>query len=485
MDQTTHPIRCAVIGAGMAGILSAIQLAEAGITDYTVYEKADRVGGTWRENTYPGLACDVPSHLYSYSFALWPEWSHHYSPGPEILEYFERVAEEHGILSHIRFGQPVTACRFSDGRWHLETASGLTDVVDVVIAATGVLHHPNQPDIEGLDRFDGAVFHSSRWDHGVELDGARVGIVGTGSTAVQLVSGIVDRVDHLTLFQRTAQWVMPLDNPAHTEEERGTFRRHPEQLAQTRQNLSDLYDLFSTAVVDTGSDAIRMIERACLANLENNVHDPELRERLRPDYRPACKRLVISPNFYAAIQRPNAELVTEPIQRVEPGGVRTDDGRLHQLDVLVLATGFKANAFVRPMDVVGRDGLSLDQAWSPRPEAYLSISVPGFPNFFMVNGPNGPVGNFSLIEVAEIQVRYIMQLIERIRTGACRQVSARAEALEAFERARVEAAGHTVWSTGCRSWYLDDRGVPAVWPWSFVRFREEMQTPDPAAYEFV
>jgi cation diffusion facilitator CzcD-associated flavoprotein CzcO len=485
MDQTRQPIRCAVIGAGMAGILSAIKLAEAGITDYTVYEKADRVGGTWRENTYPGLACDVPSHLYSYSFALSAEWSRHYSPGPEILAYFERVAEEHGIMSHIRFGQPVTACRFVDGRWHLETAAGTTDVVDVVIAATGVLHHPNQPDIDGLDRFGGAAFHSSRWDHGVELDGARVGIVGTGSTAVQLVSGIVERVGHLTLFQRTAQWVMPQENPPHSDEERAALRAHPEQLARTHQDLSDLFDLFSNAVVDTESAAIKMIERACLANLEKNVHDPELRERLRPDYRPACKRLVISPDFYAAIQRPHAELVTEPIRGVEPEGVRTEDGRLHPLDVLVLATGFRANAFVRPMEVVGRDGRSIEQAWTPRPEAYLSISVPGFPNFFMVNGPNGPVGNFSLIEVAEIQVRYIMQLIERIRAGACRQVSARPEALAAFERARVEAARHTVWSTGCRSWYLDDRGVPAVWPWSFVRFREEMRAPDPAAYEFV
>jgi cation diffusion facilitator CzcD-associated flavoprotein CzcO len=205
---------------------------------------------------------------------------------------------------------------------------------------------------------------------------------------------------------------------------------------------------------------------------------------LRPEYRAACKRLIISPDFYDAIQRPNAELVTDAIERIEPAGVRTKDGRLHELDVLVLATGFKADAFMRPMEIVGRGGTTLEQAWSPRPEAYLSISIPRFPNFFMLNGPNGPVGNFSLIEVAEIQFRYVMQLIDRIRTGECNEVCATREALAAFERAREEASRRTVWVTGCRSWYLDDRGLPAVWPWSFLRFRDEMRAPDLAAYEF-
>jgi cation diffusion facilitator CzcD-associated flavoprotein CzcO len=483
MDHRGRALRCAIIGAGMAGILSAIKLAEAGIDDVTVYEKAERVGGTWRENTYPGLSCDVPSHLYSYSFALSPEWSHRYSPGPEIQRYFEQVADDHEVTGRVRFGDPVTACRFSDGRWHLETGAGHHDEVDVVIAATGVLHHPNYPDIEGLDRFDGAVFHSSRWDHQARLEGARVGIIGTGSTAVQIVSAIVDRVGALALFQRTAQWVMPQDNPPHSDQERASFRDDPAHLARTHQSLSDLFDLFSNAVVDAESPEIKWIEQACITNLEEHVQDPDLRRRLRPDYRPACKRLVISPDFYDAIQRPQAELVTEPIDRVEPDGVHTADGRLHPLDVLVLATGFKADAFMRPMEVTGRDGRSLEQAWTPRPEAYLSISIPEFPNFFMVNGPNGPVGNFSLIEVAEIQVRYIMQLIDGIRSGEYGHVSATRAALDRFERDRAEAAGKTVWVTGCRSWYLDDRGLPAVWPWSFVRFRQEMETPDLSAFE--
>ena len=484
MDPRARQLRCAVIGAGMAGILSAIKLTEAGITDFTVYEKADRVGGTWRENTYPGLSCDVPSHLYSYSFALTSEWSHRFSPGPEIQTYFESVAEEHGVVPRVRFGDAVTHCEFSDGQWHITTASGHRDHVDVVIAATGVLHHPKYPEIDGLDTFEGAMFHSARWDHGAQLDGTRVGIIGTGSTAVQITSAIVDRVARLSLFQRTAQWVMPQENPAYSDEERAAFRERPERLAELHQNLSDMFDLFANAVVDAESAEIKMIEHACLANLENNVHDPELRERLRPEYRAACKRLIISPDFYDAIQRPNAELVTDAIERIEPGGVRTKDGRLHELDVLVLATGFKADAFMRPMNIAGRNGTTLEAAWTPRPEAYLSISIPDFPNFFMLNGPNGPVGNFSLIEVAELQFRYVMQLIERIRTGECREVCATHDALAEFERAREEAAQRTVWVTGCRSWYLDDRGLPAVWPWSFIRFREAMRAPDPAKYEF-
>ena len=483
MDRDGRHLRFAVIGAGMAGILSAIKLRDAGLTDFTVYEKADRLGGTWRENTYPGLSCDVPSHLYSYSFALTPEWSHRFSPGPEIRAYFEQVAEDHGVVPHVRFDDPVTACMFSNGRWSVTTASGHHDEVDVVIAATGVLHHPRYPDIEGIDRFAGDVFHSARWDPGVQLDGARIGIIGTGSTAVQIVTAVVDRVAHLSLFQRTAQWVMPQENPAYPREKREAWRDDPESLTRTRQELSDMFDLFSNAVVDVDSAEIKMIEQGCLANLEDNVHDPVLRERLRPDHRAACKRLIISPDFYDAIQHPNAELVTEAIERIEAGGVRTRDGRLHELDVLVLATGFKADSFMRPMEVVGRNGLTLDQAWDPRPEAYLSVSIPGFPNLFMLNGPNGPIGNFSLIEVAELQFGYIMQLVDRLRSGDCREICATPQALAEFEQARDEAAHRTVWVTGCQSWYLDDRGLPTGWPWSFPRFRQEMRAPDPAAYE--
>ncbi len=482
--MSERPLRVAVIGAGMAGILSAIKLREAGIDDFTVYEKADRLGGTWRENTYPGIACDVPSHLYCYSFALNPDWSHRYSPGGEIQTYFERVAREHGVERDMRFGDAVARLAYTGGRWRLTTEAGHTDEVDVVIAATGVLHQPNVPAIAGMDEFAGAIFHSARWDHDVVLDGARIGVIGTGSTAIQITSAVVDRAQHYSLFQRTPQWVLPSENPAYTDEEKEHLRSHPEALDQLHGEISEIFaEGFSNAVIDAESPMMKMIEQACRDNLEQSVTDPDLRERLRPDDVAACKRLIISPDFYQAIQRPDAELVTDPIRCIEAGGVRTVDGRLHDLDVLVLATGFRADRFLRPIEVVGRDGVRLDDAWADRPTAYLSISVPEFPNLFMLNGPNGPVGNFSLIEVAELQFAYIMRLVERLRSGEYREISPRREATDEFEERRVAAAQKTVWVTGCRSWYLDDRGIPASWPWPFSRFRSEMAAPDPAAYD--
>lgn len=478
-----RPLRFAIIGAGMAGILSAIKLTGAGFTDFTIYEKGERVGGTWRENTYPGLSCDVPSQLYCYSFAPNPEWSHVFSPGEEIRTYFEDVARDFGVDTSIRFDDEVITCEFYDGRWHLETHAGHRDEVDVVIAATGVLHRPKFGDIDGIDTFDGAWFHSARWDHSVKLDGARVGIIGTGSTAVQITSALVKRVAELTLFQRTAQWIMPQTNPSFTDAQKEQFRAHPEQLEQMHDSLSVLFGGFAKAVVDAQSPEIQMIEAACRSNLEENVADAVLRERLRPDYRAACKRLIISPDFYDAIQQPNAELVTSGIERVESGGVRTADGTLHEFDVLVLATGFEVDAFMRPMKVVGRDGRTLNEEWAARPNAYLSISIPDFPNFFMLNGPNGPVGNFSLIEVAELQFSYIMQLIELLKSGENREVCATRIAMDTFEAERVEAARKTIWTTGCSSWYLDDRGVPAVWPWLFERFQSEMASPKLESYD--
>jgi len=474
-------LRVAVIGAGMAGIASVIKLRAAGIGDVTVFEKADEVGGTWRENTYPGIACDVPSHLYSYSFAPNPDWSHTFSPGDEIQAYFQGVARRAGVYDHTRFGEEVTSLDYADGRWTLVTGTGYSGTFDVVIAATGVLHHPNIPELPGLDAFEGAAFHSARWDHEVPLDGRRVGVIGTGSSAVQITGALVDRVGHLDLFQRTPQWIMPVDNAPYDEAQRQAFRNDPALMRQAREGLGQAFaDHFANAVIDADSPAMAVIEDVCRAHLAM-VADPVLREKLRPDYRAACKRLIASDNFYDAIQRPNASLVTEAIERIEPAGVRTADGELHELDVLVLATGFRVDRFLRPTEVRGRDGIRLDDAWRDRPSAHLALTVPGFPNLFLLNGPNGPVGNFSLIDVAELQLGYTIQLLDLLRAGA-ESVEPTAEAAEAFEQARVEATKNTIWVTGCRSWYLDDRGIPAAWPWSIDHFREVMQAPDLSQY---
>jgi cation diffusion facilitator CzcD-associated flavoprotein CzcO len=354
----------------------------------------------------------------------------------------------------------------------------------VVIAATGVLHHPNVPALAGMDDFEGALFHSARWDHDVPIDGRRIGIVGTGSTAIQIVTALAPRVARLSLFQRTAQWIMPQENPRYSEEEKRAFRDDPARMDRLHRDLTQSFsEAFSDAVVDAGSEELMRIEAQCRANLEESVRDPELRERLRPDYRPACKRLILSPGFYDAIQHPAAELVTEGIERIEGAGVRTEDGQLHELDVLVLATGFRVDRFLRPIEVTGRDGVCLDDVWGNRPNAYLSISVPGFPNLFLLNGPNGPVGNFSLIDVAEHQFAYVLQLTEQLRSGKAREICASEEAARVLEAERVEATRNTVWSTGCRSWYLDDRGIPVAWPWTVQRFRDEMAAPDLSAYD--
>ncbi len=471
----TRPLRVAVVGAGMAGILAAIKLREHGL-ECVVFEKADQVGGTWRENTYPGLSCDVPAHWYTYSFARNPAWKRVMAEGWELQDYFTRMARDFGVEPLIRFGDEVTCLQYTDGLWDLETAAGHRDRFDVVIAATGVLHHPNIPHFEGIESFAGAAFHSARWDHSVKLDGRRIGVIGTGSTAAQLTVALVPRAERYDLFQRTAQWVMPRANAYYTDEERAAFKDPVELDKFVQLYRSNSINGYATAVLDFDSPELAEIERLCRENL-NSVRDPELRAKLTPTYRAACKRIVISNEFYDAIQQPNANVVTSPIERIEPRGVRTADGVLHELDVLALATGFQSDRFIRPAKVFGRGGISLDQAWTEGPEAYLAVSMPEFPNFFMLNGPNSPVGNFSLIEVSEHQMGYLLQLIDGLRSGEYDEVCATQEALRRFEDERQAAAKRTVWVTGCKSWYLDKRGVPASWTFSYQRFVDEMRAP--------
>ncbi len=467
----------AIIGAGMSGILAAIKLQEAGI-DFTVFEKADNVGGTWRENTYPGIACDVPSHIYSYSFELNPDWGSFCSPGSEIQQYFENIVAKYGIDAHIRFGDAVAGAAWDGEAWNVTTESGYADHFDWVIAATGILHHPKRPDIEGLDTFGGDIFHSAQWDHDVELDGKRIAIIGNGSTGTQLTGALAPRAKKLSLFMRTPQWVVPIEQTPYTEEEREAFRTDADLLRNLHESLSDSFHHgFASDILDKDAQMVVDMEAVCTAELESKIADPELRAKLTPDYTLGCKRLVVSHNFYEAIQSDPVEVVRTGITAVEPTGVRTDDGVLHEVDIVVLATGFHVDRFMRPMDISGVDGVMLDDVWAERPSAYLSLGVHGFPNFFMLNGPNSPVGNFSLIATAEMQFGYIMQLVELWRAGQADFVHPSEQAAIKFDEERVEAATKTVWATGCRSWYLDDRGIPFAWPFPFERFTAEMAEP--------
>lgn len=474
-------LRYAIIGGGMSGIMAAIKLVERGDSNFTLFEKADDLGGTWRDNRYPGLTCDTPSHNYSYSFVPNPQWSGYYAGGPEIHAYFRKAAAEGGALPHVRFNSEVTSCVFDDVRsvWKVGLKDGGSAEVDVVIAASGILHHPKRPAIPDIDSFKGKAFHSAQWDDTAVVDGTRVGVIGCGSTGVQITNALSNRAARLVHFQRSPQWIMPVVQFEYTAEQRQAFEADGALVDEIRNDpvlWANIYR-FTDGVTDFNSPEMAEIEAYCRQNLENSISDPVLREKLRPNYQAGCKRLIYSWEYYECVQRPAVYVETGGIERIESAGVRMQDGTMHELDVLVFATGFEADRFIRPAVVSGSGGKMLDDLWDIRPSAHYAVTLPGFPNFFMLNGPSGPVGNFSLIDIAEMQWGYITQLLDPIRTGTKRKVEPTFEAFESYEERRVAAARKTIFGSGCTSWYLDKTGVPATWPWSYKAFVDAMAEP--------
>lgn len=476
----------AIIGAGMSGIAAVVKLKKAGYTDLTVYEKADRVGGTWRENHYPGLSCDVPSYWYSFTFALNPEWSHRFSYGPEIQAYMQRVADEFGVSEIVNFDTPISSLTYEAPRWRLTTAAGDERMFDVVVTATGVLHHPMVPDIPGLDRFEGRAFHSARWDDSVQLEGKRVGVVGTGSTAAQIIGAVADECAHLSVFQRTPQWMAPLTQKTYSKPWKRFARAFPFVLTALYHFYYQLMTRYIGGAVLGNERAHRRVADACQKNLDENVSDPELRRKLTPDYAAACKRLVICSDFYPAMCRESTELVTEAIDHIDEGGVVTSGGQHHDLDVLVLATGFDVTAFVLPIRVTGEAGADLEKTWDGTPRAHRAMSLPGFPNFWMLEGPTGPIGNLSLITITEYQIDYLIQCLNEMRRRGLDAMAPTEKAFDDYNADIRAALPSTIWMTGgCNSWYLDKTGLPNLYPWSAQRFRKEMKRPNFSEYRMI
>lgn len=465
-----------VIGAGFSGLLMGIKLREAGITDFVICEKGHSVGGTWRDNTYPGVGCDIPSLQYCYSFALNPEWSHRFSPGEEIRKYLEDIADRYQLRPHLRFDCPVVAAHWTGAGWSVTFASGMKQRAKVVVAATGVLHQPAYPEIPGLDQFAGPVVHTARWRAETPLDGMRVGIIGTGTSAAQVIPAIADRVAHLDVFQRTPNWVLPVANPMTSAWVKAFYRRMPRLLRWSFALHFQFYiRTWSEAMVGNCGLAMRVIEWLARKALRT-VRDPQLRARLTPHYRPGCKRIVLSNRYYPALQLPHISLIDDSITSVTSAGVNTADGALHACDVLILATGFRSHDYVRPMRVVGENAIRLDEVWADRPVTWRSIAVPHMPNFFFVIGPYSPIANLSVVQVAEWQVGAIMRLVRRALQDQV-AIAPTTEATSRYMTELLHAAKRTVWSSGCQSWFLGRDGLPELYSHSPFRHRAELAEP--------
>jgi cation diffusion facilitator CzcD-associated flavoprotein CzcO len=478
----TH-VRIAIIGAGFGGIGTAIRLSQRGIEDFLIFERADDLGGTWRDNTYPGCACDVPSNLYSLSFAPHPHWTRSFSPQPEIWDYLRACATRFGLRPHLRLRHEVRRAAWDGqaGRWTLETTSG-EYTADIVVAAGGPLSEPAVPDLPGLETFAGTSFHSARWDHGHDLTGRRVAVVGTGASAAQFVPEIAPKVAALTVFQRTAPWLLPRWDRALTGAERRLYRAVPAAQRLVRWSLYWSRELSAVAFLRPRYMALG--ERVARRHLARQVPDPDLRAKLTPNFTMGCKRVLLSNDYLPALGRPNVEVVTEKIAEVRPQAIATVDGAEYPVDTIVFGTGFHVTDSPFSHRVYGRGGRSLAEAWEGSPKAYLGTTVAGFPNLFLLLGPNTVLGHTSVVFMLECQIDYLMSALSYLdRTGAAR-VEPRPEVQREFVTELDRRMQPTVWlSGGCASWYLDRTGRNStLWPGFTWAYHRRLRRFDPAAY---
>jgi cation diffusion facilitator CzcD-associated flavoprotein CzcO len=474
----------AVVGAGFAGVGAVVMLKQAGYDDVTVFERGERVGGVWHHNTYPGAACDVPSHLYEFSFAPNPRWSRRYAPQAEIQAYLEDVARRNGVLDRIRTGTEVQGADWDEERakWVLRTSAGEHEA-DVLLTACGQLSVPSVPPLEGLDDFAGPAFHTARWRHDADLAGKRVAVIGTGCSAIQVVPAIQPKVQSIAIYQRSPGWTIPKMDFAYSARTQRLFERFPVLQRMDRAAVFGFMELGAAAMTNRRW-LLAPFRAMARANINKAIKDPQLRAKVTPTDEVGCKRIMLTDEWYPTLTKPNVELVTDRIAAVTPGGVRTADGTERPADVLILATGFRTHGFVAPMEITGAGGRTLAQEWAGVPRAYLGISVTGFPNMFLLYGPNTNGGTGSVIYTIEAAVNHVIAALRELERARARKIQLNAARAEAYDRELRAALAGTVWHTGCTSWYVDaDGNDPNQWPWLWSTYRKRTERIEPGAYE--
>lgn len=476
------PRSVAVVGGGFGGIAAAVMLRRAGYEDVTVFEKRDGIGGVWFANTYPGAACDVPSHLYELSFAP-NSWSRRYAPQAEIQAYIEGVARRFGVREKVRTGTEATSAAWDEerGRWRVETSAGPHEA-DVLITACGQLSIPQVPALPGLEEFGGPVFHTAEWDHSVELAGKRVAVIGTGCSAIQTVPAIQPEAAQVDVYQRSPGWTFPKMDYEYPRWMRRLFKRFPLLHRLDRASIFAFHELVALGLTDRRW-VLRPMRAISRRQIESAIDDPELRRKVTPRDELGCKRVMLSDDWYRTLAQPNVELIDGGVGAIAPGGVRDRDGTERPADAIVLATGFATHEFVAPMEVSGREGRSLSDEWAGVPRAYLGVTVPGFPNMFLLYGPNTNGGSGSVVNTIECGIGHVLAALAEMERADAARIEVRREVADAFDRELKAKLESTVWHSGCTNWYVDENGNdPNNWPWLWRDYRRRTATLAPGAY---
>jgi cation diffusion facilitator CzcD-associated flavoprotein CzcO len=476
----------AVVGGGFGGVGAATMLKRAGYDDVTVFERGERIGGVWHNNTYPGAACDIPSHLYEFSFAPNPRWSRRYAPQAEIQAYLEDTARRYGVFDRIRTSTEVRTAAWDEQRrvWRIETSAGPHEA-EVLLTACGQLSVPTVPPLPGLDSFSGPAFHTAQWRHDVDLAGKRVAVIGTGCSAIQVVPAIQPEVAQVDVYQRSPGWTFPKMDFPYSERAQRMFERFPVLQRLDRQSVF-LFQELAAAGMTKHRWLLKLFRRISQRRIDKAIADPELRRKVTPTDEIGCKRIMLTDEWYPTLTKPNVELIVDRIAEVTPGGIRTQSGVERPADAIVMGTGFATHGFVAPMEITGAGGRRLADEWAEVPRAYLGLSVPGFPNLFLLYGPNTNGGSGSVVNTIECGVNHVIAALGELDRADARRIEVRRHAADAFDRELRTALSGTVWHSGCTNWYVDENGHdPNQWPWTWTVYRRRTGTIEPGTYELV